>query len=207
MTAATTPWRVRSEDGIGEGRPVKLRRLQQAIADGAWSEAAQVRGPRDDRWISIGDHPQTAEFLPQEPLLRAKPGDDAEMDMTPMIDVTFQLIIFFMITATFVVQKTLPTPEADADPQHRPTLSQLQQDNIIVRITADAAITVDDRPTTLAELSDALVEAAKDRDNVEMVMDVADEVDYQIVVQVIDGAAGAQIERVHLARRAPPGSK
>lgn len=70
MATATAPWRVRSEDAVGEGRPVELRRLQQAIADGAWSEAAQVRGPRDDRWISIGDHPQTAEFLPQEPLLR-----------------------------------------------------------------------------------------------------------------------------------------
>ena len=38
-----------------------------------------------------------------------KRSSDSAVDfnMTPMIDVTFQLIIFFMITATFVVQKTL----------------------------------------------------------------------------------------------------
>ena len=120
MATPIGPWRVRSEDGVGEGRPIELRRLQQAIADGAWSEAAQVRGPQDDRWIPVGDHPQTAEFLPQEPLLRAKPGDDPEMDMTPMIDVTFQLIIFFMITATFVVQKTLDMPEASPEQEKTP---------------------------------------------------------------------------------------
>lgn len=201
MAAATAQWRVRSEDGVGEGQPVEWPRLRQAVADGGWSEAAQVRGPQDDRWIPIGDHPQLVEFLPRQPLLRPRPGEEAEMDMTPMIDVTFQLIIFFMITATFVVQKTLPTPEADPDRQRPMTLRQLQQGNIIVRITADATVTVDGRPTTVDALPEALIEAAKDRDNVEMVMDIADEVDYQLVVQAIDAAAGAQIEKVHLARR------
>lgn len=201
MTAATGPWRVRSEDGLGGGRQIELAGLQQAVADGAWSEAAEVRGPQDDRWTAIGDHPQMQEFLPQQPLLHARPGEEAEMDMTPMIDVTFQLIIFFMITATFVVQKTLDTPKAQADRLHRPTLSQLRQENVIVRIAGDETITVDDRPATPEELPDALAAAAEGRDNVEMVIDAADEVNYQLVVRVIDAAAGAQIEKVHFARR------
>jgi len=41
--------------------------------------------------------------------------DDAEMDMTPMVDVTFLLLIFFMITAAFSQQRAMevPTPRPD----------------------------------------------------------------------------------------------
>jgi len=32
------------------------------------------------------------------------------MDMTPMVDVTFLLLIFFMVTASFTLQKSVPLP-------------------------------------------------------------------------------------------------
>ena len=38
-----------------------------------------------------------------------------ELDLAPMVDVAFQLVLFFMVTATTVLYKTLeipkPTPE------------------------------------------------------------------------------------------------
>jgi biopolymer transport protein ExbD len=48
---------------------------------------------------------------------RAPEGEtDAELDMTPMVDVTFLLLIFFMVTAAFTMQKSfkLPTPNENA---------------------------------------------------------------------------------------------
>ncbi len=41
--------------------------------------------------------------------------EDTEMDMTPMVDVTFLLLIFFMVTAAFSLQRSLevPTPHPD----------------------------------------------------------------------------------------------
>ena len=32
----------------------------------------------------------------------------ATLDLTPLIDVVFQLLVFFMLTSTFVVQTSLP---------------------------------------------------------------------------------------------------
>ncbi|MDG2383595.1 MAG: biopolymer transporter ExbD [Pirellulaceae bacterium] len=49
---------------------------------------------------------------------------DAELDMTPMVDVTFLLLIFFMVTAAFTMQKSfkVPTPDEDApSSQYRET--------------------------------------------------------------------------------------
>jgi len=41
--------------------------------------------------------------------------EEAEMDMTPMVDVTFQLLIFFMVTAAFAMQKSIEIPKPEQD--------------------------------------------------------------------------------------------
>lgn len=65
-------------------------------------------------------------------------GTDGELDLTPMVDVTFLLLIFFMVTASFQIQKSMEVPapkdnapsavaQQEEDPQDDP-------DNILVRI-------------------------------------------------------------------------
>jgi len=43
---------------------------------------------------------------------RQRPGDDADVDMTPMLDIVFIMLIFFIVTATFLdengIDMTLP---------------------------------------------------------------------------------------------------
>ena len=47
---------------------------------------------------------------------RAGSKNEGELDMTPMVDVTFLLLIFFMVPAAFPMQKSfqVPTPDQDA---------------------------------------------------------------------------------------------
>jgi biopolymer transport protein ExbD len=204
INPTNVPWRVRSEDGLGEGRLVEFPRLTQAISDGILGEGDQVRGPGDAQWFLIGEHPQTAEHLPPQPLFKPRDSDEAEMDMTPMIDVTFQLLIFFMITACFVVQKTLDMPPVQSSDQNAPkrySMSELQKNNVVVAVKVDGSVTVDTKPVNMADLPDALKEAAKGRDNVEIVLDVEDDVEHETVVQVLDAAGAAQIEKIHFIHR------
>lgn len=49
--------------------------------------------------------PKRAKLVPQE----------SEMDMTPMVDCVFQLLIFFMLTASFAVQKSMLMPKPTVD--------------------------------------------------------------------------------------------
>ncbi|MCU0877927.1 MAG: biopolymer transporter ExbD [Pirellulaceae bacterium] len=67
-------------------------------------------------------------------------SQESEMDMTPMVDVTFLLLIFFMVTASFTMQKSLniPKPESD-EPSTQAQSVQDFQDNpeyVVVRVDA-----------------------------------------------------------------------
>lgn len=75
--------------------------------------------------------------------------DEEDLDMTPMVDVTFLLLIFFMITAAFAMQKALELPPPDreeASTQAR-TLEEILEDDdyVIVRIARDNTMWIDDR--------------------------------------------------------------
>lgn len=204
QSASEPLWRVRIEDDLGGGQEIELARLSLGIEDGVWGESAQARGPHDADWFIIGEHPVLEEFLPPTPLLRERDSEEAEMDMTPMIDVTFQLLIFFMIAATYIVQKTMLLPRFEAD-EGAPTvtLSELARDNIVVRVARDRSVTVDGGGTTLDDLTSALIGAIQRRQHAsaELILDVDDEVDHQTVVTVLDAAASAEIEQVHFVSR------
>jgi biopolymer transport protein ExbD len=207
MTNVQTPiglWRVRQEDSQTQGHAIEFHELARAVEDGILSETHEVRAPGEAAWTPVGDHPILSEWVPYKSLIRNRPYDDADMDMTPMIDVTFQLLIFFMITACFVVQKTLPTPHGAKDridAARTYTIRELQKDNVIVRAKADGSIAVDGQAVELAGLEDAVRASARGRPNVEMVLDADDDVTHEVATMIYDAAAGAQIEQVHLAKR------
>ena len=84
-------------------------------------------------------------------LSRSGPATVEELDLAPMVDVAFQLVLFFMVTATTVLYKTLEIPKPS--PEQAPTavaqgrsLSDLQDDNILVEIDASGAMKIDREP-------------------------------------------------------------
>lgn len=66
-----------------------------------------------------------SELEEDEELPRRKPREDDELDMTPMVDVTFLLLIFFMVTASFSLQKSIQMPRQQTDD---PSTSAQQED-------------------------------------------------------------------------------
>jgi biopolymer transport protein ExbD len=76
-------------------------------AQAASLPAAPARGPAAAR-DAEGQEPERA-FSPKPHL------EDTELDMTPMVDVVFQLLIFFMLTAAFALQKSLTLPKVSDD--------------------------------------------------------------------------------------------
>ncbi len=91
-------------------------------------EDAQERLSADERRLAAA----TANFV------RPKPASGEDMDMTPMVDVTFLLLIFFMITASFSVQKSIQRPaQRQEDPSTRATETPPDENSDIVTVQVD----------------------------------------------------------------------
>ncbi len=63
---------------------------------------------------------------------------ETEMDMTPMVDVTFLLLIFFMVTAAFSLQKSLPVPTPKPDEPSSKAIPKDEQDPSTVTVIVDS---------------------------------------------------------------------
>jgi len=188
---------------------------------------AEVRCPgcRDVLTVPAEDQPlpeidpesaEHASHSPQAPLSTAdeedpfrfspRRRDQDDMDLTPMVDVTFLLLIFFMITASFSIQKTLPTPVPEPDEEgvsQQLTMDELEQEAVVVRLEAEDVIYVDDKPVaSLEDLPDALRDAMAapgQSGRGELVIQAADEARHEAIVAAYDAAAGLGVERVRLA--------
>jgi biopolymer transport protein ExbD len=129
--------------------------------------------------------------------------DDNEMDLTPMVDVVFQLLIFFTITASFELQKSIhhPTPDpSEATAQSR-TLEELEQDQdyVIVHVDQDDVIWCEDHQApTRQELLARLREARENKKAKFLVVTAHGDAHHQSVVTVLDVGSAAGMERISL---------
>lgn len=96
-------------------------------------------------------------------LSRSATAKIEELDLAPMVDVAFNLVLFFMVTATTVLYKTLEIPKpsgespAAAVAQGRSrSLDDLKNDYILVEIDEAGAMKLDGEP--IAPVMEVLVE-------------------------------------------------
>jgi len=94
-----------------------------------------------------------------ESLSFASKREEPEMDVTPMVDVVFQLLIFFMITASFSLQKSLQLPKPQDD---KPSSNVVPQDP--ENETETVTVYVDANNTYRVETGDWEEEAPSEQD-------------------------------------------
>jgi len=127
-----------------------------------------------------------------------------ELDMTPMVDVTFLLLIFFMITASFNLNKTLqfppPEPDEEGAQQTVQTLEDFEADSIIVEIDEKNTIYVDDEPVSdPAHLADLLLDKGRTEQKFELLINADARSLHETVVKVVDAANEAGMQKIRLA--------
>ncbi len=190
----------------------------------AWATTRELpRKPREEpaetapQQRSLAPSPQPAQRPPQPPWGPPSPkGDDEEeeftftrekgeledMDLTPMVDVTFLLLIFFMITASFSSTKTIETPAPDPDKKGAQTLQnmeELEMTSIMVRIDAEDNIFVDDDPVDPLELENILGDKLRAEQKNEVIIKADPKCRHEAFVKVFDSATGAGMQKIRLA--------
>ena len=134
--------------------------------------------------------------------LRRAQTEFEEMDLTPMVDVTFLLLIFFMITASFTMQKAIafppPSPDEEGASVQPKQLEDFKDDCVIVEIHEDNSISIDDERIPLdADLAAMLASKGKN----EMLIDAHENSLHETVVKVVDAGNEVQMQRIRLGSR------
>ncbi|MEW5766739.1 MAG: biopolymer transporter ExbD [bacterium] len=119
---------------------------------------------------------------------------EAGLDITPLIDVVFLLLIFFLLSSSFIMQPGIKVklPEATTD-------DIKTKKDIFVTIARDDTYFLNEESISLAALPDKLrVLAAKEADQL-LIIKADREVKHGRVVEVMDIAKKAGIDRLAIA--------
>ena len=138
--------------------------------------------------------------------IRSAESEFEEMDLTPMVDVTFLLLIFFMITASFSLQKSIqvppPNPDEDGVSQSLQTLDDFREESIIVEIDSNNGIYVDDtKLSNPTEIVQAILDRRDEggRPKTELVLSAHKAARHETVVAVVDAANEVGMQKIRLA--------
>ena len=126
---------------------------------------------------------------------------DPLLDVTPMIDIVFQLVLFFMVSTTFIsspgIQVDLPRSSAQT--------ILTENDDLNIWMTVEGAVYVNDDPVDLKELRSRLHQAAERNPSTLIIVKADTGVQHGRVVQVMDLARAEGLTRLAIATEAQAG--
>ena len=120
--------------------------------------------------------------------------DDTELDMTPMLDIVFIMLIFFIVTTSFVKESgvTVSTPQAQ-------TASQQENANIFIAITAAGEVWIDRRPVDPRSVRAIVARVHADNPEGSVNIQSDAEASPRMLVEVMDQVRLAGVEGIAIA--------
>lgn len=130
---------------------------------------------------------------------RKKAQDEAHIDMTSMLDIVFIMLIFFIVTSSFVRESGVEVNR----PQASHSVSQ-QDAGIFIAVTATNEVYIDKRLVDVERVQATLEHLLLEQPEASLVIQADAHAFNGTVVQVMDGAKGAGIEKIALATAQKP---
>ena len=127
---------------------------------------------------------------------RTRKGEEAEINVTPMLDIVFIMLIFFIVTTSFV-------RETGIDPRRPEASTAVRQDrgNMLIGISAGGQIWMNQREVEL-DMVRQMVEQARSESPESTVVIVADEqADSGLLIDLMDQVRLGGVLNVSVAAR------
>jgi biopolymer transport protein ExbD len=120
--------------------------------------------------------------------------EESEINITPMLDVVFIMLIFFIVTASFVKESGIDITRPDAA-----TAERKERGNILVAITESGQIWIDRRQVDVRAVRANIERLHAENPQGAVVIQADENSKNGLLVRVMDAARLAGVENVSIA--------
>ncbi len=130
--------------------------------------------------------------------IRAKGTSEEQLNMAPLIDMIFILLIFFLVTTSFVKESGVDVQRPVAA-----TAMSKQKTNLIIAVTVDGQVIAERRPIDVRSVRTYMERFIHETPQGTVVITADREAMTGIVIQILDACRLAGIKNVSVAARKP----
>ncbi|MRJ44884.1 biopolymer transporter ExbD [Idiomarina loihiensis] len=120
--------------------------------------------------------------------------EESAIDMTPMLDVVFIMLIFFIVTASFVKEAGIDVNRPDAA-----TAVQKDRANILIAISENNEIWIDKRQVDVRAVQANIERLYAENPQGSVVIQADQESNTRVLIKVMDAARSAGVYDVSVA--------
>ena len=120
--------------------------------------------------------------------------EESAIDMTPMLDVVFIMLIFFIVTASFVKEAGIDVNRPDAA-----TAVQKDRANILIAISENNEIWIDKRQVDVRAIQANIERLYAENPQGSVVIQADEESNTRVLIKVMDAARSAGVYDVSVA--------
>lgn len=123
--------------------------------------------------------------------------DETAIDMSPLIDCVFILLIFFIVTTTFVEEAGI-----EVDKPQAASSSQLEKTSLMIALSAKGEIFCEGKNIGVQGVRAAVKRSQRSGEDVPVIVQADQDSSSGLLVRIIDEAKLAGAEKVSVATRA-----
>ena len=124
----------------------------------------------------------------------ARSDDESDLNLTPMLDVVFIMLIFFIVTATFIKQAGIDVLRPDAE-----TFIQKPTVSVLVAISQSGEIWIDKKRVDAAHVRAQIERVHAENPKGGLVIQADRDAKYEQLKAVLDAARAANLTEVAIA--------
>ncbi len=113
------------------------------------------------------------------------------INLTPMVDMLFLILLFFLVTSSFIEQ---PNIKLELPSTKYAATSKIEER--VLTISQDGDIFFENKPVERKDLVPVLKNAFSKQDDKTLIMRADKNVSYGVIIEVMDAAKGAGLKRI-----------
>jgi len=122
--------------------------------------------------------------------------EDAAIDMTPMLDIVFIMLIFFIVTTVFVKQAGIDVLKPEGQ-----TATKFKNANIFIAVTEDGEVWIDRNEIAVESVRANLEKLLLEQPTDAVFIQADEKAKHGVVIQVMDQVKASGVDRVAIAVR------